>query len=52
MGMSKNRMMEEEERGFASIDTVVCEHCVHDYALKKYVIEHGQMGLCDYCRRV
>lgn len=49
MGMAKNRMMEEEERGFASIDTVVCEHCVHDYALKKYVIEHGQMGLCDYC---
>lgn len=49
MGMAKNQMMEEEERGFGSIDTRVCEHCVHDYALENYLIENGQMDTCDYC---
>lgn len=49
MGMAKNQMMEEEERGFGSIDTTVCEHCVNEYVLKQYVIDNGRQDICDYC---
>lgn len=49
MGFFKNRMIEEQARGYGSIDELACEDCVGDYALKKYVKEMGSTGTCSYC---
>lgn len=49
MGWAKNQMMEQQERGYGSIDNLVCEDCVGDYALKQFVIDNGDEGTCDYC---
>lgn len=35
MGWAKNQMMEQQRRGYGSIDKSVCEECVGDYALKQ-----------------
>lgn len=42
-------MMEQEERRYGSIDKLVFEHCVGDYALKQYIINNGYKETCDYC---
>lgn len=49
MGWAKKQMMEQEERGYGSIDKSVCEDCVGDYALKQFVTDNGDEGSCDYC---
>lgn len=49
MGFAKNRKIEEEERGYGSLDKVVCSNCVGNYALKKYIEENGTEITCDYC---
>lgn len=49
MGWAKNQMMEQEARGYGSIDKSVCEDCVGDYALKQFVTDNGDEGICDYC---
>lgn len=49
MGLAKNQMMEQEEREYGSIDKLVCEDCVGDYALKQFVTDNGDKGTCDYC---
>ena len=49
MGFAKNQMMEQEERGYGSIDKVVCDNCVGDYALKQYITDNGDEETCDYC---
>lgn len=49
MGWIKEQMIEQDARGYGSIDKIVCENCVGDYALKKFVVDNGDKGLCDYC---
>jgi len=49
MGLAKNQMMEQEERGYGSIDKLVCENCVGDYVLKQFITDNGDEGTCDYC---
>lgn len=49
MGLAKTQMMEHEERGYGSIDKLVCEDCIGDYALKQFVTGNGNEGTCDYC---
>ncbi len=49
MGWAKKQMMEQQERGYGSIDKSVCEDCVGDYALKQFITDNGDEGTCDYC---
>lgn len=52
MGYYKNLQIRWHERGYNSIDTVVCSGCVGDYALKTFVKHNGQKQKCDYCGKV
>lgn len=52
MGYCKNKLIEWDERGYKSIDTVVCERCIGDYALKKYINENGSKEKCSYCGKI
>ncbi len=49
MGLAKNQMIEYQERGYGSLDKMVCSDCVGDYALKNYIIENGESDTCSYC---
>ena len=49
MGMAKYRMMEEEERRFGSINSIVCQNCVGNMALKQYIIDNRIKDECHYC---
>jgi hypothetical protein len=49
VGFAKNQMMEQEERGYGSIDKLACHNCVGNEALKAFIIETGSEDECDYC---
>lgn len=49
MGLAKKQMMEQEERGYGSIDKLVCIDCVGDYALKQFITDNSSRGICHYC---
>lgn len=49
MGIAKQMLIEQLERGFGSIDKKVCRDCVHDYALKNYICINGFEDECSYC---
>jgi hypothetical protein len=52
MGYWKQKMMEEQERGWSSLgDKYVCSKCFEDYALANYVTENAKGFKCDYCGR-
>lgn len=52
MGIAKSLWIEEQERGWSSIeDAFVCEECVFDYALKELVRDNVQSPECTYCGR-
>ncbi|HYF76873.1 MAG TPA: HEPN-associated N-terminal domain-containing protein [Symbiobacteriaceae bacterium] len=52
MGFMKHKLMEEQERGWASLgDKYVCDQCFDDYALTGFVQEHASSPKCDYCGR-
>lgn len=49
MGIVKNRMMECEGRGYGHNDKLVCSGCIGGKELKKFVMENGTSGVCDFC---
>lgn len=50
MGWLKDKMIEDEERGWSSVgDKYVCAKCFADYALAKFVRENAVSKHCDYC---
>lgn len=51
MGYAKNAMMEEQSRGWASLDKTVCAACVSDEDLKKLIRSSSDDEPCSYCRR-
>jgi RES domain-containing protein len=49
MGFAKAQFMEEQERGWSSPDTNVCERCVEDSFLKHVIRDAAVAHECDYC---
>lgn len=49
MGYWKNKQIAIDERGYGEINTIVCNSCFGDYALKKYIKSYGERSKCDYC---
>jgi RES domain-containing protein len=51
MGLVKSDWMEAEERGWSSVDKLVCSRCVNDVALKQVLRPQARPAKCDYCNR-
>ncbi len=49
MGLVKDMWMEQQERGYRSIDKTVCSNCVETQTLKDYIAKHGSDCECSYC---
>ena len=49
MGLAKSMMMEEEERGWTSVDKSVCPDCVGEPVLAAAVQAAADSDTCDYC---
>jgi RES domain-containing protein len=49
MGYEKSRQLEDEERGYRSINKFVCADCVDDEYLRQLIRQEGADGECDYC---
>lgn len=41
MGYLKNKQIEYQERGYSSIDSIICTSCVGDHALKPLIRNIG-----------
>lgn len=47
MGRMKDRMMEEEERGWYFVTRkLVCNSCVRDEFLSAFIADHGEATIC------
>ena len=42
-------MKEQIDSGYGSINKVVCENCVEDYALNQFITDKNSPDTCDYC---
>lgn len=51
MGYWKNKQIEYNERGYSSINSIICTGCVGDHALKSLIKSIGTKNKCDYCSR-
>lgn len=51
MGQTKRRIDRETEHGYISIDSRVCNHCVSDRHIKKFIKGTGEKSKCDYCEK-
>jgi HEPN/RES N-terminal domain 1/RES domain len=50
MGREKDRLIEEEERGWRSVTRkLVCDSCVRDGYLSAHIAENGKPAACGYC---
>jgi hypothetical protein len=49
MGQTKRAIDRETEVGYHSMDKRVCNHCVSDIDIKKFIKEEGEESECDYC---
>ena len=50
MGREKDRLIDEEERGWRSVTRkLVCGSCVTDEYLSAYIAENGKRAPCGYC---
>lgn len=49
MGLVKNQQIEDEERGWTSLDKYVCAECVEDAYLKNAIESEACATECDYC---
>ena len=50
MGREKDRLIEEQERGWRSVrDKYVCAECVGDEFLQQVVADNATEARCDYC---
>lgn len=50
MGQTKRRLDRETEYGYSSIDSRVCNHCVSDKHIQRFIKESGEPSKCDYCK--
>ncbi|MBB6624812.1 RES domain-containing protein [Clostridium gasigenes] len=50
MGSCKNQALEYDERGYGSINSIVCADCFGDYSLKNFIELNGEVDECDYCK--
>ena len=52
MGYYKNKMIEEEGRGFSDPGEIyVCDNCFGDYAIKEFIRDNVAFEICEYCKR-
>ncbi len=52
MGVAKKRMMAEEDQGWRFVDDkYVCDDCVEEPFLKRWVSMHADAHACSYCGR-
>ena len=52
MGFLKNWLIEQHERGYYWIgDKYVCDDCVDDEALRRYISDNAEATACSYCGR-
>lgn len=52
MGIAKRMWEEEQSRGYSRVeDTYVCQRCIRDEGLKRFVAMHREPGVCSYCDR-
>jgi hypothetical protein len=50
MGREKDRLIEEDERGWYSVTRkLVCDSCVRDEYLSAYIRKNGKPAVCGYC---
>ncbi|WP_097006987.1 HEPN-associated N-terminal domain-containing protein [Lacrimispora amygdalina] len=52
MGYLKNKQIEYQERGYSSIDSIICTSCVGDHAIKSFIRNIGTKNKCDYCSKI
>ena len=51
MGLLKESMLEEQERGWRDPQTFVCSRCVRDRYLQRLLRDEATRNRCDYCHR-
>lgn len=51
MGLAKEEMMRQQERGASHVDGLVCDRCFTDAAIIAYVQANAASETCDYCQR-
>lgn len=51
MGQAKRMQMEQEERGWSSLERHVCLHCVEDAYLREAIASAACEKQCSYCGR-
>lgn len=52
MGFAKQNELSYYSKGLKTPkQTLVCNHHIDDYAIKKFVSSNGMSGTCSYCRR-
>lgn len=52
MGLLKNSVMIEQERGYYSIeDKQICLNCFGNKSLQSYIRKHATTKKCDYCKQ-
>ena len=50
MGREKDRMIEEQERGWRSVrHKYVCADCFNDESLQRVIADNATAARCDYC---
>lgn len=49
MGMAKHHWMEEQERGFGTVDKFICPKCLTDRYLAELAEANAEACICDYC---
>lgn len=51
MGRAKEEWMASQERGWDAPEKHLCDECVEDEFLKKFIQDHAEVCVCDYCGR-
>jgi hypothetical protein len=50
VGRAKDRLIEEEERGWYSVsEKLVCDSCIEDTYLSDHITRNGRVAVCGYC---
>ena len=52
MGQSKRAYERGYHMGYQSIDKFVCNHCVSDKDIKRFIKANGEESECDYCGQI
>jgi len=52
VGVAKNWLLEQEERGYRFVDDkAVCAECFCDYAIRDFIAQDAEAFACSYCGR-